>query len=103
MPVLAAALGLQVGLSDHTLGIGAAIAAVALGAMMIEKHVTLARDDGGVDSAFSLEPAELTALRRETEVAWRALGTGLIGPTEHETRGPALPPLAVRRRRRTRR
>jgi N-acetylneuraminate synthase len=87
MPLLATALGVQVGLSDHTLGIGAAIAAVALGATVVEKHVTLERDTGGVDAAFSLEPAELAALVRESQSAWRALGTGRVGPTEHEKEG----------------
>jgi N-acetylneuraminate synthase len=87
LPVLAAALNTDVGLSDHTLGIGAAVASVVLGAVAIEKHVTLDRHDGGVDSAFSLEPAELAALVRETETAWRALGSTTIGPTEHEKEG----------------
>jgi N-acetylneuraminate synthase len=64
----------EAGLSDHTMGIGAAVAAVALGATVIEKHFTLARADGGVDSAFSLEPPEMKALVQETECAWRALG-----------------------------
>ena len=64
----------QVGLSDHTLGIGAAVAAVALGAGVIEKHFTLQRSDGGVDAAFSLEPAELAALVEEVNRAWLSLG-----------------------------
>lgn len=63
-----------VGLSDHTMGIGAAVAAVALGAVVLEKHVTLSRADGGVDSAFSLEPDELKNLVIETERAHRAMG-----------------------------
>jgi pseudaminic acid synthase len=76
----------EVGLSDHTLGSGAAVAAVALGATVIEKHFTLRRADGGVDSAFSLEPDEFATLRRETEQAWRALGGVRYGPTETEKR-----------------
>jgi N-acetylneuraminate synthase len=87
IPVLAEALRLPIGLSDHTLGIGVPLAAVALGACLIEKHVTLDRHDGGVDSAFSLEPAELKALVVESERAWQALGTTEIGPTEAEREG----------------
>jgi N-acetylneuraminate synthase len=82
----------QIGLSDHTMGVGAAVAAVALGATLVEKHFTLARADGGVDSAFSLEPAELAALVTETERAWQSLGTVRYGCTPSET-----PSLAFRR------
>jgi pseudaminic acid synthase len=84
IPVLAQMLELPIGLSDHTLGIGVPIAAVAYGACLIEKHVTLDRGDGGVDSAFSLEPHEVKLLREESERAWQALGTTHIGPTEAE-------------------
>lgn len=74
IPHMRELFGVQVGLSDHTMGVGAAVAAVALGATVIEKHFTLSRADGGVDSAFSLEPAELRALVDESERAWQALG-----------------------------
>ncbi len=87
LPLLAQATGAVVGLSDHTMGIGAPLAAVALGACVIEKHVTLSRADGGVDSAFSLEPAELAALVVESERAWSALGEARIGPRESEREG----------------
>lgn len=63
-----------IGLSDHTMGIGAAVGAVALGARVVEKHFTLRRADGGVDSAFSLEPEELNALAVETERVFLAMG-----------------------------
>jgi N-acetylneuraminate synthase len=76
--------GCDVGLSDHTMGCGVAVAAVALGAVLIEKHFTLARADGGVDSAFSLEPDEFALLRTETERAWQALGAITYGGTKAE-------------------
>ncbi|MFQ5557280.1 MAG: pseudaminic acid synthase [Acidimicrobiales bacterium] len=73
-----------VGLSDHTLGLAAALAAVSLGASVIEKHITLSRDDPGPDSAFSLEPAELALLVREIRDVEAALGSVRYGPTERE-------------------
>jgi pseudaminic acid synthase len=86
IPNLRAIFGCEVGLSDHTMGVGAAIAAVAHGATVIEKHFTLCRADGGVDSAFSLEPKELSSLAVETERAWQSLGQVMYGPTEDEKR-----------------
>jgi len=74
----------EVGVSDHTAGIGVSVAAVALGATVIEKHFTLCRDDGGVDSTFSLEPAEISQLVIETKRAWQSLGDVSYGPTQAE-------------------
>ncbi|HET6316701.1 MAG TPA: pseudaminic acid synthase, partial [Chloroflexota bacterium] len=84
IPHLRASFDCEVGLSDHTLGIGAAVGSVALGATIIEKHVTLSRADAGVDTAFSLEPHELAQLVRETRTVWEALGTVQTGPTASE-------------------
>ena len=74
----------EVGLSDHTMGIGTSVAAVAQGATVIEKHFTLSRIDGGVDSDFSMEPEEMKALVVETERAWQSLGKVAYGPTDAE-------------------
>ncbi|APB33959.1 pseudaminic acid synthase [Gloeomargarita lithophora Alchichica-D10] len=84
IPHLKKLFGCEVGLSDHTLGIGVAVAAVALGATVIEKHFTLNRADGGVDAAFSMEPHEMKMLVEETHRAWQALGKVHYGPTEAE-------------------
>lgn len=86
IPYLRDVFHCQVGLSDHTLGVGAAVASVALGSTVIEKHFTLDRKEGGVDSAFSLEPEEFAALVRETDTAWKALGGVAIGPTKAEAK-----------------
>jgi len=74
IPHLRDLFGTEVGLSDHTMGTGVSVASVALGATVIEKHFTLSRAEGGVDSAFSMEPAEMASLVLESERAWQALG-----------------------------
>jgi N-acetylneuraminate synthase len=84
IPDLQKRFNCKVGLSDHTLGIGVAVAAVALGATIIEKHFTLDRADGGVDAAFSLEPDEMRQLVTEVGRAHEALGEVTYGPTESE-------------------
>jgi pseudaminic acid synthase len=84
IPHMRELFGCEVGLSDHTMGVGASVAAVAHGATIIEKHFTLSRADGGVDSDFSLEPGELRTLVLETECAWKSLGAVTYGPTESE-------------------
>ncbi|KFZ31361.1 N-acetylneuraminate synthase [Pseudidiomarina salinarum] len=76
--------GLQVGLSDHTLGIGVPCAAAAIGATVIEKHFTLNRDEGGVDSSFSLEPDEFALLVRESKQSWESVGHVIYGGAEVE-------------------
>ena len=75
IPYMRGLFNCEVGLSDHTMGVGVAVAAVALGATVIEKHFCLSRAEGGVDSAFSLEPHEMKLLVTETERAWKALGS----------------------------
>jgi pseudaminic acid synthase len=84
IPHLAETFGALVGLSDHTLGIGVAIASVALGACIIEKHFTLSRNERGVDSAFSMEPLEMTLLVEETRRAWEGLGSIHYAPLVSE-------------------
>jgi N-acetylneuraminate synthase len=84
IPHLRELFGCEVGLSDHTMGIGVSVASVALGATVVEKHFTLSRADGGVDSAFSMEPAEMAQLVIETERAWQSLGRVSYGATAAE-------------------
>ncbi|MCE9619623.1 MAG: pseudaminic acid synthase [Planctomycetes bacterium] len=84
IPDLRKRFACEAGISDHTMGVGVSVASVALGATVIEKHFTLSRADGGVDSAFSMEPEEMTQLVVESHRAWQALGTVSYGPTEAE-------------------
>jgi N-acetylneuraminate synthase len=84
IPHMRELFGCEVGLSDHTMGVGVSVASVALGATVIEKHFTLNRAEGGVDSSFSMEPAEMTQLVLETERAWQALGQVHYGVTTAE-------------------
>ena len=84
IPHLRDMFDVHVGLSDHTMGTGVSVAAIALGASIIEKHFTINRADGGVDSAFSLEPDEMKALVTEVERAWLSLGHIFYGPTDVE-------------------
>ena len=84
LPHLKQLFNCLVGVSDHTMGIGVSVGSVALGATVIEKHFTLSRAEGGVDSAFSMEPAEMKALVEETERVWLSLGHIRYGPTEAE-------------------
>jgi len=74
----------EVGLSDHTMGVGVGVASVVLGATVIEKHFTTSRAEGGTDAAFSMEPEEMKSLVIETEKAWRSLGKVTYGPTSAE-------------------
>jgi pseudaminic acid synthase len=84
LPHLRELFGCEVGVSDHTMGIGVSVASVALGATVIERHFTLSRADGGVDAAFSLEPDEMAQLVTETERAWQAMGRISYCATEAE-------------------
>jgi pseudaminic acid synthase len=84
IPHLRALFDCETGISDHTMGIGVSVASVALGATVIEKHFTLRRADGGVDSAFSMEPQEMRDLVVDSERAWQALGAVSYGPTAAE-------------------
>lgn len=93
LPHLAELFGTMVGVSDHTLGVGVAVASIALGARVVEKHFILDRRDGGVDAGFSLEPDEFHLLTTECRRAWHALGQVSYGPTPRE--------LAARRHRRS--
>lgn len=86
IPNLRELFGCEIGISDHTHGIGVSLAAVALGASVVEKHFTLCRSDGGVDSAFSLEPAEFKTLVDESMRVWQSLGKVFYGPTEQESK-----------------
>lgn len=84
IPHMRELFGCEVGLSDHTMGVGVSVASVALGATVIEKHFTLNRADGGVDSTFSMEPAEMAQLVREIERGWQAMGKVSYGASEAE-------------------
>lgn len=92
MDYLAKKFDCAAGLSDHTRGIGVALVALAWDAAVVEKHFTLDRAAGGLDAAFSIEPAELEMLAREAKTVRRSLGVVQLGPTDHE-----LPQVALRR------
>lgn len=87
---MAERFGVQVGLSDHTLGIGVGIAAIGYGASVIEKHFTIDRSEGGVDSEFSMEPHEMKALKEETSRAWHARGKVHYDGTANEQKSKQL-------------
>ena len=80
----------EVGLSDHTKGIGAAVASVAVGASIIEKHIVLKKNDGSVDEDFSLDPLEFKNLVKEANNAWLALGKKNLVPTKNEKKTSVL-------------
>ena len=87
IPHMRSLFNCEVGLSDHTIGIGVALAAISHGATIIEKHFTLNRQDGGVDSSFSIEPEEMKILVKESIRTWQSLGKISYGPTESEKDG----------------
>jgi N-acetylneuraminate synthase len=93
IPHLRELFGCEVGLSDHTMGVGVSVASVALGATVIEKHFTLSRADG-VDSTFSMEPAEMAQLVIETERAWQALGQAVMDQPRPR-RSPSTPSFTI--------
>jgi len=84
IPVMRERFDCEIGLSDHTLDSTASIAAVALGATIIEKHLTMRRSDGGPDSAFSSEPEELAQLIGQVGRAWESIGSPRCGPSDRE-------------------
>lgn len=84
IPHMKKLFGCEVGLSDHTMGLGVSIAAIAFGASIIEKHFTLDRTDGGVDSSFSLEPLEFSNLVLEANHAWQAIGKVQYGSLKYD-------------------
>jgi N-acetylneuraminate synthase len=84
--------GVESGLSDHTLGVGVAVAAVTMGATVIEKHFTLSRAEGGVDSAFSLEPHEMRQLKEDSKAAWEARGRVKYGASESDQKSKQFRP-----------
>jgi len=85
IPAMAERYGVPIGLSDHTTGATAAVAAVALGACLVEKHITGSHEDSTADEAFSLDPTEFAAMVEAIRYAERALGQPIVGPTEQET------------------
>lgn len=84
IPHMRKMFGCEVGLSDHSMGTGVAVASVAMGASVIEKHFTLSRSDGGVDSDFSMEPSEMKSMVLESKRAWQSIGSISYGPSKKE-------------------
>jgi len=84
IPMLSRAFGIPVGLSDHSMDLAVPVAAVTLGACLVEKHITLSRASGGPDSGFSLEPDEFAAMAAQARMAQTALGNPTVGPTPRE-------------------